>query len=291
MKIRYAIPALAAAAALALTGCSNADAESGATEGSESSSGNVTVTTVEDIMESGVLILATDAEYPPNEFKDDSGQPTGWGVELANALAAEMGLEPEWEIMGFDSILPRIEEGVVNVGASSFTDNVERQKTVDFVNYLNAGSQWAALAGTDIDPENACGLTIAVQQGTIQHTDELPARDKACTDAGEASIEILPFDGQPEVTNAVINGQADAFSADSPVTGDAVVKTGDQLVLVGELFDAAPYGFAVQKESGMAEAVQEALQALIDNGTYLKILTDAGIESGALTEATINAGA
>ncbi|MFA5606481.1 MAG: ABC transporter substrate-binding protein [Leucobacter sp.] len=289
MKIRYAIPALAAAAALALTGCSNADAESGATEGSESSPGNIT--TVEDIMESGVLILATDAEYPPNEFKDDSGQPTGWGVELANALAEEMGLEPEWEIMGFDSILPRIEEGVVNVGASSFTDNVERQKTVDFVNYLNAGSQWAALAGTDIDPENACGLTIAVQQGTIQHTDELPARDKACTDAGEASIEILPFDGQPEVTNAVVNGQADAFSADSPVTGDAVIKTGDQLVLVGELFDAAPYGFAVQKESGMAEAVQEALQALIDNGTYLKILTDAGIESGALTEATINAGA
>ena len=56
------------------------------------------------------------------------------------------------------------------------------------------------------------------------------------------------------------------------------------------MFDAAPYGFAVQKGSGMAEAVQEALQALIDDGTYLEILTKAGFEAGAITEATINAG-
>lgn len=176
------------------------------------------------------------------------------------------------------------------MGASSFTDNAERQKTVDFVNFLNAGSQWAAPVGANVDPENACGLTVAVQQGTVQHTDELPAKSKACTDAGEAEIVILPFDGQPEVTNAVIHGQADAFSADSPVTGDAVAKTDGQLELAGEMFDAAPYGFAVQKGSGMAEVVRDALQALMDNGTYLRILTEAGVDAGALDAATINAG-
>lgn len=288
MKIRYALPALAAVAALTLTGCvNNAETEGKSDEGS---SGNVSVTTWEDVQEAGVVVIATDAEYPPNEYKDENGDPTGWGVELANAVAEELGVEVEWEIMGFDAILPRIEEGVVNIGSSSFTDNPERQKTVDFVNYLNAGSQWAAPAGEDVDPENACGLTVAVQQGTVQHTDELPARSDKCEEDGEDPIEILPFDGQPEATNAVINGQADAFSADSPVTGDAVLKTDGQLQLVGELFDAAPYGFAVQKDSGMAEAVQEALQTLMDDGTYLEILTEAGIESGALTEATINAG-
>lgn len=288
MKIRYALPALLAVGALALTGCTNDDTAT--SDDAQSSSGTKSIMSYDDVMASGKLVIATDAEYPPNEYKDEAGKPTGWGVELANAVAEEMGLTPEWEIMGFDAILPRIEEGVVNMGSSSFTDNAKRQETVDFVNYLNAGSQWAAPAGVEVDPENACGLTVAVQQGTVQHTDELPARDKACTDAGKAGIEILPFDGQPEVTNAVINGQADAFSADSPVTGDAVAKTDGALHLVGELFDAAPYGFAVQKDSGMADEVQKALQALMDNGTYLEILTKAGIESGALPEATINAG-
>lgn len=287
MKIRFALPALAAVAALALTGCTNSESDTTTTP---TESGSASITTWEDIQASGVLVIATDAEYPPNEYKDENGDPTGWGVELTNALAAELGLEPKWEIMGFDSILPRIEEGVVNLGSSSFTDNAERQKTVDFVDFLNAGSQWAAAAGANVDPENACGLTVAVQQGTVQHTDELPARSEKCVADGKDPIEILPFDGQPEVTNAVVNGQAVAFSADSPVTGDAVTKTDGALVLVGDLFDAAPYGFAVQKDSGVAEAVRDALQALMDNGTYLEILKKAGIESGALPEATINAG-
>ncbi|MBO1901228.1 ABC transporter substrate-binding protein [Leucobacter weissii] len=296
MKIRYAIPALAAAAALALAGCTNTEGGNGGTtepaapEGIQADSAAVALLPAE-VKDSGALRLGTDAEYPPNEYKDANGDPTGWGVTLAEAVSSKLGLEPEWEILGFDSILPRIEEGALDVGASSFTDNVERQKTVDFVNYLNAGSQWAAAAGATVDPENACGLTVAVQQGTVQHTDELPARSDACVEAGEDAIEILPFDGQPEVTNAVVNGQADAFSADSPVTGDAVASTDGQLELVGELFDAAPYGFAVQKDSGMAEAVQAALQSLIDDGTYLEILTAAGIESGAVESATINVGA
>lgn len=287
-RIRFALPALAAVAALALVGCTNT--ETGGDAGGSGSTAPANVVTFEDVQASGVLVIATDAEYPPNEFKDEAGNPVGWGVELSNAIAEKLGLTPEWEIMGFDAILPRIEEGVVNMGSSSFTDNAERQKTVDFVNYLDAGSQWAAPAGSNVDPENACGLTVAVQQGTVQHTDELPAKSKACTDAGKPEITILPFDGQPEVTNAVIQGQADAFSADSPVAGDAVAKTDGQLELAGDLFDAAPYGFAVQKGSGMAEAVQQALQELMDDGTYMRILTAAGIESGALEKATINAG-
>jgi polar amino acid transport system substrate-binding protein len=287
MKIRYAIPALVAAAALALTGCTNDDS---AVREDDAPANEASITTIDDIMESGVLVIATDGDYPPNEYKDDAGELAGWGVELAEAIAAEMGLEPEWEVMGFDAILPRIEEGVVNMGSSSFTDNPERQKTVDFVNYLNAGSQWAAPAGSGVDPDNACGLTVAVQQDTVQHTDELPARSDKCVEDGMEPIEILPFPGQGAVNTAVVQGQADAFSADLPVTVDAVASTDGALELVGEMFDAAPYGFAVQKGSGVAEAVQKALQTLIDNGTYLDILTRAGFESGALTEATINAG-
>lgn len=296
MKIRYALPAMAAAALLTLTGCTNTE---GATNTEKpADGGNSTEITVDDaaaallpaeIKDSGVLTIGTDAEYPPNEYKDDAGNPTGWGVELADAVSAKLGLKPEWEILGFDGIIPRIQEGALNMGSSSFTDTVERQKSVDFVNFLNAGSLWAAAPGSDIDPDDACGLTIAVQAGTVQHTDELPAKNQACLDAGKEAIEIMPFDGQPEVTTAVIQGKADAFSADLPVTGDAVAKLKGQLETVGEVFDAAPYGFATEKGSETTKAVQAALQSLIDDGTYLKILTSAGIESGALTEATINA--
>ena len=285
MKIRYAVPALVAVAALALTGCTNDDSAV-----KESSSNSASVVSAEEIMKSGVLIIGTDADYPPNEYKDDQGNPTGWGVELANAVAEQMGLKPEWQIIPFEGILPRIEEGAVNMGSSSFTDNATRQKTVDFVNFLDAGSMWAAPAGSNVNPDDACGLTISVQADTVQHTDELPAKSKACTDAGKPAIEILPFDGQAQATGAVIDGRAAATSGDFPVIVDAVQQSEGKLELTGEMFDSAPYGFAVQKDSGMAEAVQAALQELMDNGTYLKILTDAGFEAGAIDKATINAG-
>ncbi|MBL3699578.1 ABC transporter substrate-binding protein [Leucobacter luti] len=295
MKIRYAIPAFAAAALLTLTGCTNTD---GATDDAAKETPSASITADDaavallpaELKDSGVLRIGTDAEYPPNEYKDTDGNPVGWGVDLAEAVSAKLGLTPEWEILGFDSIIPRIQEGALDMGSSSFTDTVERQKSVDFVNFLNAGSLWAAPVGSDVDPDNACGLTVAVQAGTVQHTDELPAKTKACTDAGKEAIEILPFDGQPEVTNAVVQGQADAFSADLPVTGDAVSKLDGQIEVVGEVFDAAPYGFATQKGSDTTKAVEAALQSLIDDGTYLEILTGAGIESGALTAATVNAG-
>ena len=295
MKIRYAIPALAAAAVLTLTGCvNNAESEGGGTSDADAAAIEPDQAAVDllpdDLRESGVLRIGTDAEYPPNEYKNAEGEPVGWGVDLAEAVSAKLGLEPDWEILGFDSIMPRIEEGALDMGSSSFTDTLERQKTVDFVNFLNAGSQWAAPVGSDVDPEDACGLTVAVQQGTVQHTDELPAKSEACEADGKPAIEILPFDGQPEATNAVVNGQADAFSADLPVTGDAVSKLSDELETVGDVFDAAPYGFATPKGSEITKAVQAALQSLMDDGTYLEILEGAGVEAGALESATVNAG-
>lgn len=292
MKIRFVLPALAAAAALALTGCTNTEGDTTAgvdTSGIQPDAAAVALLPA-DVVEGGILSMGTDAEYPPNEYKDSSGKPVGWGVELAEAVAAKLGLEPAWEILPFDSILPRIEEGTLLMGASSFTDNLERQKTVDFVNYLNAGSMWAAPVGSDVDPDNACGLTVAVQSGTVQHTDELPARSDKCIAEGKDAITILPFDGQPEVTNAVVNGQAEAFSADFPVTLDAVNQLAGELETVGEMFDTSPYGFATMKGGEMTKAVQAALQSLMDDGTYLEILTKAGVEDGAIDEATINAG-
>src|SRR5699024_6274616 len=132
--------------------------------------------------------------------------------------------------------------GKADIGMSSFTDTIERQEQVDFVNYYNAGIQWASAAGNEVDPENACGLKVAVQATTYEDTDEVPAKSEACVAAGKPEIEKVQFDTQDAATNAVALGQVDAMSADSPVTLYAIAQTDGKLQAAGETFDIAPYG-------------------------------------------------
>ena len=112
---------------------------------------------------------------------------------------------------------------------SSFTDTKEREQTVDFVTYFSAGILWAQTTGQADRPDNACGKKVAVQATTTEETEELPAKSKACTDAGKPAIEIIKFDAQDEATNAVVLGQADAMSADSPVTLYAIKQSDGKL--------------------------------------------------------------
>ena len=134
-------------------------------------------------------------------------------------------------------------------------------------------------------------MCIRDRTGTYQETDEIPARSKACTDAGKPAIVVLKLDTQQDITTAVALGRADALSADSPVTQYAVSQTEGKLQLAGPIFDSAPFGIAVAKDSGtMTQAVQTALQSLIDDGTYGRILTTWGVSAGAITRVTINGG-
>ncbi len=296
MRTKFALPALAAVAALMLTGCvDNSPASTTEVQKPDAVTSTVNEAAVallpEAVAKSGKLSIATSPNYPPNEFKDEAGVPIGWGIELVEAVAATLGLEPSISISRFETIIPSIVGGTVDVGSSSFTDNPERQKQVDFVNFFNAGVQWGSRIGEDVDPANACGLKVAVQATTFQDTAEVPDKSAACVAAGLAPIDKLPFDTQDAAVNAVVLGQADAFSADSPVSLYAISKLKDKLQLAGETFDVSPYGFAVKKDSGMAEAVQAALQGMVDDGSYAAILDAWGVGSGGLKTITINAGA
>jgi polar amino acid transport system substrate-binding protein len=292
---RLLIPTVAAAAVLLLSGC--VDNTTGGDEPTtDASAPTIAVDEAAaallpaEIADSGKLVVGTDAAYPPNEYKDADGNPIGWDVDLVEALGAKLGLEVEYEIASFDKIIPSITGGTMDMGMSSFTDNAERQQQVDFVDYYSAGILWAAPAGKPVDPDDACGLKVAVQATTYEHTDELPAKSQACTDAGKPAIEITPFDTQDAAANAVVLGQADAMSADSPVTGYAIAQTDGKLEAAGDVFDSAPYGFPVAKGSELAAAVQAAMQSLIDDGTYGDILAEWGVESGAVDTIEINAG-
>lgn len=286
------MPAIVAAAALLLVGCVDNSTTNPGGGGSTPAVGvdeAAVALLPDDIKASGKLVIGIDATYPPNEYKNDAGEPIGWEVDLGNAMAAKLGLTPEYQISGFDKILPSVTGGTYDIGLSSFTDNEEREKVVDFVNYYQAGIQWAQPLGGNVDPANACGLTVAVQATTYEETDELPAKSQECVDAGKQPINILKYEKQDEASNALALGQADAMSADSPITQYAVSKLSDKIELAGDAFDVAPYGIAVDKGSPLAKAIQAALQSLIDDGTYLDILSQWGVEAGAVDSITINA--
>ncbi len=131
-----------------------------------------------------------------------------------------------------------------------------------------------------------------MQATTTEETDELPPKkSKACTDAGKPAIEILKFDGQDAATNAVVLGQADAMSADSPVTAYAIKQSNGKLEAAGEIFDSAPYGWPVAKGSPLAASLQKALEHLIETGDYKTIASNwGGVQAGMITKPVINGG-
>ncbi|GHD50446.1 ABC transporter substrate-binding protein [Mycetocola manganoxydans] len=283
--------ALAAAAAFVLTGCvNNEEAPTGGSSagGSVSADEELANLVPDDIAEAGVLKIGVDASYAPNEFEADDGSVTGWDAELAEAVAAKLGLEVEWEKSLFDAILPKVAGGTLDLGWSSFTDNAERQAQVDFVDYYNAGLQFAKGADAP-DLTEYCGVTIAIQASTTSEQ-FLQAESDACVAEGKAAVDMLKSDGQDEATNNAVLGRADYLLGDSPIIQYGVAQSEEKLVLSGDVFDAAPYGVVIEKDGDLVEAIQAAMQALMDDGTYLDILSEWGVEAGAVTEATVNAG-
>jgi polar amino acid transport system substrate-binding protein len=295
MRARHALPALTAVAALMLTGC----ADNSKTDTSGSKANSSTSVVKKDaaaaallpakVAQSGRLVIGTSPNYAPNEFKDNAGKPIGWAIEVGDAIAAKLGLKAEYQVARFENIIPGIVGGKIDVGESSFTDTAVREKQVDFVNYYVAGIQWASAAGKVVDPNNACGLKVAVQATTYEDTVEVPAKSAACVKAGKPAIQKVSLDTQDAAANAVALGQADAFSADSPVTLYGIVQLKGKLQTAGKTFEAAPYGMAVAKDSGMAKAVQAALQSMVDDGSCGKILDKWGVADGGLKKITINA--
>lgn len=242
----------------------------------------------EAIRKKGTISIGTNPPFAPMEFKDSDGAIIGIDVDLARAAASVMGLELVVQEQDFNLILPSISGGTVDFGASGFTDNEERRKNYDFVNYLSAGLQWAQPTGEHVDPDNACGLTVAVQKGTVSETDDVALRSEECVKQGKDPIKMLSYESSDQAFTALVLGRADAVSADSPITAFAIARADGKLEKTGEIFDAADYGWPVPKGSDLGPALQAALQHLIDTGDYAKALEPWGVTEGLKDTATLN---
>ncbi|GGL41339.1 ABC transporter substrate-binding protein [Nocardia jinanensis] len=241
-----------------------------------------------DIAAAGEVVVGVNVPYQPNEYRDRHGAIVGFDIDLMDAVTAVLGIRARYAESAFEKIIPAVQAGTYDIGMSSITDSVEREEQVDFVTYFSAGVQWAQRTGHPVDPGNACGRRVAVQATTVEHIDEVPAKSEACVAAGRDPIIIDAFDEQSAVTNALVLGQVDAMSADSPVTAYAIKQTDGKIEQAGPVFDSAPYGWAVAKGSPLAPVLRDAVQYLMDNGQYRQITENWGVQEGALRASVIN---
>ncbi|MCA6093761.1 ABC transporter substrate-binding protein [Streptomyces sp. SCA3-4] len=301
--------AIAVAGTLLLTGCGDQRDKTTTGNGAESARGSdapLYGKLPKRIQDSKLLKVGSDIAYPPVEFKKD-GKTVGIDPDIAAALGKQLGVKVEFNNGTFDALLTGLRSKRYDIAMSAMTDTKDRQegidpKTkkkvaegVDFVDYFNAGVSIYTKKGDTKDIkgwEDLCGKKIAVQRGTVSH-DLAKSQSEKCEKDEKDAIGIEAFDTDLEAQTRLKAGGVDAVSSDFPVAAYAVKTSGggNDFETVGEQVEAAPYGIAVAKDNAqLRDALKEALEAIIKNGEYEKVVKTWGVDAGAVKEAKINGG-
>ena len=285
--------ALAMAVALVVAGCGSSDdsASSGsASTGSSSASASkadpaVAKLVPASIKSKGAIKVATDPTYPPVEFIDKDGKTiVGMDIDLVNAVAAKMGVKADVVRSTFDAIIPGLAAKKFDMAAAFHNDTKERQKVVDFVDYVKAGSAMyvKASGGPTVNTlDDLCGRKVAVLKGSTQQ-DDATAQGKKCTAAGKPNVTALVFPDQNGANLAISSGRAAVSLADTPVAAYIVKEAGGQFKLSGEQYAVALHGMAFPKGSELTKAVLAGMKSIIADGTYGRILSKWGASNIAL---------
>ncbi|MCU7820220.1 ABC transporter substrate-binding protein [Kitasatospora sp. DSM 101779] len=265
-----------------------------------SADGKLTATLPETIRKAGKVRVATDVPYPPFEMyvSEGSKEITGIDHDLGQAIGARLGVKFEFTAQKFDGLLPAVQAGKFDAVMSAMTDKKERQQAVDFVDYVNAGPGWLVRKGNPDGIKvvtDVCGKSVSVQTGT-NHQKILEQRQELCKQQGKPAITVLAFPKDSEAQLALRSGKVSADFLDE-VTAAFVADTADN----GTAFDtvtgkeavgptsASPIGIGISKSApGLKEAVRAALQSLMDDGSYKKILDAYHVPNIAIQQATIN---
>jgi polar amino acid transport system substrate-binding protein len=271
-----------------IAACGSSSSSSSSTSGttkSTSAVASVQALVPAAIKSKGTLTVASDASYAPNEFVATDGHTViGMDPDLMKALAGVMGLKVNVVNVPFASILAGLAANKYDVGASSFTDTKERQKTVDFVDYFLAGESFYTKSSGGVTISglaDLCGKSVAVESGTVEK-DDATTQSQKCVKSGKPAVKILVFPDQNGANLALSSGRAQLGFADSPVVAYQVQKSGGTFKLVGATFATAPYGLAVSKTGGLAKPLLAALQHLMSTGAYTAVLAHWGVQSGAI---------
>ncbi|WP_174315645.1 ABC transporter substrate-binding protein [Streptomyces sp. CB01881] len=247
----------------------------------------------EDVRASGTVRFGSSFGYPPSAFYADQAtkKPAGVDIDFTDAVAKVLGLTVQREEAAFETILPALGSGKYDVGTGNFGVTAARLKTIDFVTYIDDGQGFAVKKdNTAIQPvtdlAQLCGLTIGTGAGTTFET-TLNAKKNVCTDAGKKPYEVKAFSdsgavltglqqGRVDITMSTINGLR--YQASQEASGTR---------FLGE-FHRLDVGFAFRKGSPLTPAFQAAVNQLIKDGTYDKILKKWGVADSAIKESRVS---
>ncbi len=229
----------------------------------------------------------TAATEPDNETL------VGLDIDLGKALGQVLGIKITFVPAKFDAIIPGLEARRYDISIDAMADTPARRKQVDFIDYFQSGSAlFVPAAGTApiASLDDLCGYKVGVVKGTFQ-VEDAEAQAAKCKSAGGKTLEVDVFPDQSAMIHAISSGRVDAIMMDSAVGNHLAKEAKGKFKQTGGLTKAKRKGIAVPKgETALREALQGALQKLIDDGTYAAILESYNQGAGAIPKATINDG-
>ncbi|WP_046731183.1 ABC transporter substrate-binding protein [Streptomyces humi] len=304
-----AFGAIAVAGTLLLTGCGD-HTDKGSDGGSSSSAGSSSAPLASklpaDIRKAGVIKVGSDIAYPPVEYMEN-GKAVGVDPDIAEALGKQLGVKFDFQNGKFDQLIVGLQANRFNVIMSAMNDTKDRQNGidsdtgkkvgngVDFVDYFTAGTSILVQKGNPKgikSLDDLCGKVVALQKGTTSEG-IAKAQSTKCTKDGNKAITLQTFDTDPEALLRLKQGASVADLNDFPVAAYNAKTSGGgkDFEVVGDQIEAGPYGIAVSKENTqLRDALQAAVDAIIKNGDYQKILAKWNVTQGAVTEGKVNGG-
>jgi len=233
----------------------------------------------------GTLTFGTNFGYPPMEMYTGAGVniPTGADVDLAKEIARRLGLKAAFvNVTNFDTIIPGLQAGRWDVIISSMGVTPERQKVVNFIQYLYAGQSILVRKG---NPEHIVGLAslsgkaVAVQSGTTE-VNSITAENKTLAKQHKPLITYKTFPEDTTAVQQVAIGRFVADLTDSPIAAYDIKHNQGEFELAGKPFAVAPYGMAFRKaDKTLLASVNRAFGAMRKDGAYKKILSTYGLAS------------
>jgi lysine-arginine-ornithine-binding protein len=219
---------------------------------------------LERVRQSGELRVGTDATYPPFETAE-GGQFTGFDIDLANAVAREMGVRAAFTNSGFDGIFPALQNGTFDIVISAVTITPERSATMLFSDpYINAGQLLAVHKdGQGIEkPDDLKGKRIGVQINTTAQFD-FEKRE---------GVEVVKYDSVALALTDLRNKRIDAVVGDAPVLRYMILQSFQDLKTVGSQFTDEKLGIVLARDNDdLRRAVNAALWRIKDSGEYDRI--------------------
>ncbi len=246
---------------------------------------------------SGVLQEGTNIQFPPaNFFASDGKTPIGNEIDTAKAIAARLGVKVEFQNSPFENLITSLQSGRVDFTMASMNDTPERQKKIDFVDYFKTGIGMLVKKGNPDNiktPQDLCGHSVTAGVASSQATWAKQLSQKCVAD-GHKAIDVVESNDDQQRLNSVRTGRDTAELNDLANLLYIARTAGNGAyfeVANSEPLEGALYGIGVTKgNTALRDAIQAALQSLMDDGTYQKILDAWGLTSAYIGKATVNAG-